>query len=102
MDASPTKVWLIKHRADSQWKWLYDLAYGKRPSEEIYDVRKDPDMVMNLANEPACAQQKTEMGQRLIKMLTEAKDPRVSDDIVFEKPPFIEPVNGKAKKPQGK
>ena len=39
MDASPTKAWLILHGNDPQWKSYFDRAFGKRPAEELYDLR---------------------------------------------------------------
>ena len=34
-DAGPTKAWLVGQRDNPQWKPLFDLAYGKRPREEL-------------------------------------------------------------------
>jgi N-sulfoglucosamine sulfohydrolase len=103
MDASPTKAWLVAHRNESQWQWHYDLAFGKRPGEELYDVRKDPDQVKNLAEDPAYVEIKSQLAARLMKTLTEAKDPRVvGDGKTFDRPPFtgdFEQVKpGKARK----
>lgn len=94
MDASPTKTWLIAHRNDTEWKAHFDLAFAKRPSEELYDIRKDPDQVKNVADDPAYAAIKTQLSQRLLKTLAEAQDPRViGDGQTFEKPPFTDPEN---------
>lgn len=102
MDASPTKAWLIAHQNDSQWKWHYDHAFGKRPGEELYDVKNDPDQVKNLAADPSYAKQKQELSARLMKLLTEAQDPRVvGDGKTFDRPPFSDlppDAAGKAKK----
>lgn len=100
MDASPTKAWLVAHRDDPKWKWHYELAFGKRPGEELYDLSKDPDQVHNVAGDPAYAKQKQEMSERLMKLLVSAGDPRVSGDgETFDRPPFSDPVEaqGKAK-----
>ena len=43
MDAAPTKAWLVAHRHDPEWKWHYSYAFGKRPAEELYECRTDPD-----------------------------------------------------------
>jgi uncharacterized sulfatase len=89
MDAGPTKAWLIAHREDPQWKWHYDLAFGKRPAEELYDVRQDPDEVRNLAADPKYAAVKSELSRRLISSLVAAKDPRLTGDgLTFDRPPF--------------
>lgn len=89
MDASPTKAWLVAHRNDPRWKWHYDYAFAKRPAEELYDLRKDPDQVTNLAADPARADTRRELSERLMKVLTAAADPRVTGaGDTFDKPPF--------------
>ncbi|MSU23561.1 MAG: sulfatase [Opitutus sp.] len=103
MDASPTKAWLIAHHDDPKWKWHFDFAFGKRPGEELYDLRKDPDQINNVAAAPAYAVVKAELAQRLMKTLTDAKDPRVTGDgQTFERPPYTdlddEPGAGRQKK----
>ena len=41
-DAGPTKAWLVNRRNDPKWKAYFDHAYGKRPREELFDLKKDP------------------------------------------------------------
>ncbi len=96
MDGSPTKAWLVQHRHEAKGKWFYDLAFGKRQSEELYDLSKDPDMVHNVANNAKYAKVKDRMSADLMKKLKDAHDPRVSDDVIFEKPPY---TNGPKEKP---
>lgn len=105
MDASPTKAWMVLHRNDSQWKWLYDFAFGKRPAEELYDLSKDPDMVINIAKEEGYAKKKAEMEAELMQRLKAAHDPRLSEDVPFEKSPYTdagEQQGGKKGKGKGK
>jgi N-sulfoglucosamine sulfohydrolase len=91
MDASPTKAWVVAHRNDPEWKRFYDLAFAKRPAEELYDVRSDPDQVKNLAADPAFAAKKKALGDRLVKILRDAGDPRVTGaGDTFDKPPFTD------------
>ena len=91
MDASPTKAWLIWHREDPKWKWLSDFAFGKRPGEELYDLRKDPHEIHNVAADPAYAAEKEKFAAQLMKTLTDAGDPRVTGDgQTFERPPFTD------------
>jgi N-sulfoglucosamine sulfohydrolase len=93
MDASPTKAWLVHQFGGEDWEWHYNYAFGKRPGEELYDLRKDPDEIANCADDPAYAAKKGELSTQLMKVLTEAKDPRVVDDpIPFEHPPFTDPA----------
>jgi arylsulfatase A-like enzyme len=89
MDAGPTKAWLIAHRNDPKWKWHYNYALGKRPAEELYDLRNDPDQIRNVADTPGLASVKRELADRLTATLREAGDPRVVEaDCRFERPPF--------------
>ena len=49
-DASPTKAWMIYNRAKEDVKPLFELAFGKRPYEELYDLKNDPDHMNNEAH----------------------------------------------------
>lgn len=99
MDASPTKAWLYAHRNDPSWQWHIQYAFGKRPAEELYDLSKDPDQVKNVAEDPAYAAVRAEMAQRLMKILTDAGDPRVVEkDCRYDRPPFTDVTPPKKKK----
>jgi len=92
MDASPAKAWIIQHRNEPEWKWYFDIAFGKRPSEELYDRKKDPDMVNNLAGNPRYDSIKKKLSGRLMKELKKAGDPRIAEQPPrFERPPFTLP-----------
>ncbi len=96
MDASPTKAWLVQHRNDSQWQWHYNYAFGKRPAEELYDLRTDPHQVKNLAGSKEYEDARKAQADQLSKLLTEAGDPRlVEKEPRFEKPPYTDGVNRK-------
>ena len=96
MDAGPTKAWLVAHRNDPEWKWHYDYAFGKRPAEELYDLTKDPEQISNLAGNPEYAKALKAQGDRLMKILTEAGDPRVVDrECRFDRPPFSDLEKGR-------
>jgi uncharacterized sulfatase len=104
MDSSPAKAWLIAHRNDSQYKWHFDYAFAKRPQEELYDLRKDPDATINLATEASFAAKKAEMAAELMAKLKAVGDPRVTQDPVpFELPPFtLDTKSGEGGKKKGK
>ena len=97
MDASPTKAWLVRQYGEEDWEWHYNYAFGHRPAEELYDLRSDPDQAVNLADEPAYAVRKRALAAQLLKILTEAKDPRVlGDGGTFDRPPYTDlPTEGK-------
>lgn len=91
-DAGPTKAWLVTHRDDPQWKPYFDRAYGKRPGEELYDLRKDPHQMRNVATHPSYAGIADELRERLLGELRRTGDPRLVDDgEFFETPPMAGP-----------
>ncbi len=93
MDASPTKEWIVAHRADPEGKLFFEHAFGPRPGEELYDLRQDPDQMHNVAAFPAYAKTKNELAALLMERLTAAHDPRVTGDgTTFDKPPFSGPL----------
>jgi len=96
MDAGPAKAWLIAHRNETEWKWHYDFAFGKRPAEELYDLRTDPEQIKNVAGEKEQQETRKRLADQLTKILTDAGDPRlVEKDCRFEKPPFTDPSPAK-------
>ena len=79
-DGGPTKSYIIKNRdKDAEHKRAYDLCFAKRPAEELYDVRKDPCQLNNLATNPEYQKILRDMGAQLQKRLEELNDPRAAD-----------------------
>jgi N-sulfoglucosamine sulfohydrolase len=100
MDASPTKAWLVAHRNVAEWKWHYAYAFAKRPAEELFDLRSDPDQIKNVADDPAYADAKKRLAAQLMKTLTGAGDPRLTGDgETFERPPFTDDTRPASRKP---
>jgi uncharacterized sulfatase len=92
MDASPAKAWLVAHRHDLHGKAFFERAFAKRPGEELYDLRSDPQQTNNVAGEVSHLVEKSAMARRLLKVLHEARDPRVTGDgSKFDRSPFTDP-----------
>ena len=72
--ASPTKDVMIEQK-DANAR-LFELAFGKRPREELYDCRKDPQQLRNLASDPAYKATLRELSDRLTSHLKATGDPR--------------------------
>ncbi len=90
-DASPTKAWLIEQRFAPEWQPYYEAAFGKRPAEELYDLRRDPHQTLNLAGRPEYAKVRRQLSRRLMEELRRAGDPRVTGDGgAFDRPPFTD------------
>ena len=92
-DDSPTKSLVIEHRDDPQFRRFYQLAFEKRPAEELYDLRKDPDQLHNVAGQPEYAETQRRLADRLRKELEATADPRVlGDGVPFDTYPYRRPV----------
>ncbi len=92
LDASPTKAWIATRRGEPGNEKYFDFAFGRRPAEELYDLREDPHQVTNVANNPEHARTKGELSARLMSVLKQTGDPRViGDGKTFERPPFVVP-----------
>ena len=102
-DAGPAKAWLVGQRNNSQWRALFNLAYGKRPREELYDLKSDPHQVVNVAADPNYAKVRADLQQRLMDELRRTGDPRLVDDgRFFETPPLAGPVAEEQPRPRKK
>jgi arylsulfatase A-like enzyme len=92
-DAGPTKAWLVTHRDDPKWKPFFDRAYGRRPREELFDLKSDPHQMRNVAADPKQAKVVAELRERLLAELARTSDPRLVDDgRYFETPPLAGPI----------
>jgi arylsulfatase A-like enzyme len=92
-DAGPTKAWFVGARKSPEWSAQFDKFYGRRPMFELYDLRKDPDEMNNVAEDPAYAAIRKEMTERLFAILRETGDPRMLEDgKYFETPPLAGPL----------
>jgi len=88
-DASPTKAWIIENRKPETEKY-FQFAFGKRPKEELFDIKKDPFQIDNLADDPNYHEIKNRLRDQLLTELKATGDPRVTGDgQTFEKMPYI-------------
>jgi len=88
IDASPSKAWMVEHRNDPGMAGIVELAWGKRPAEELYDLKKDPHQMVNVAASPEYAELKAKLRAQLMAELVANQDPRLDND-AFDKPPYL-------------
>jgi len=94
IDHGPTKMWMIHHRGEEDVTPLFELGFGKRPQEELYDLRNDPHYMNNVANDSEYEQIRADLNSRLMALLQEQNDPRVTESPPrFEQPPFAGPLD---------
>ena len=92
--AAATKPWNILFCFADDWG-RYDYAFGKRPGEQLFDLRNDPDQTVNIAADPKYAKTRADMEQRLMGELERTGDPRlVEGGKFFETPPMSGPLTG--------
>ena len=75
-DRSITKDYMMAHHDDPEIQPLYQLAFGKRPAEELYDLSRDPHQMKNVAGDVAYRKIKNELAERLQRRLETGGDPR--------------------------
>ena len=77
-DNGPTKTYMVENKdKDELHQMLYDLSFGKRPAEELYDCRKDPEQLVNLSDDEDYATIREELSALLMEQLEATGDPRV-------------------------
>ena len=90
-DNGPTKTYMVNNRdKDAHHRKLYDLAFAKRPADELYDLKKDPGQLNNVAADPAYASTVSELKKRLLTELRKTGDPRITGKGPdFDKFPYL-------------
>lgn len=90
MDASPTKTWVILNgRQGSAWRGHFDRAFGLRLEEELYDLKQDPHQIHNVAGQADYKDAKAALSERLMTILRETGDPRITEvPVRYEIPPY--------------
>lgn len=85
VDGGPTKTEILKSRKRLETAFYWELSFGKREAEELYNITKDRECLDNLVNSPKYKEIYTQMKLELIEQLTSQNDPRiVADEDVFD------------------
>jgi arylsulfatase A-like enzyme len=78
VDGGPTKAFILDNRNDPKVKPFFDLGFEKRPPEELYDLKKDPYNINNVADATEYANVKKELSARLMQWMQQENDPRAN------------------------
>ena len=86
IDDCPTKTYIIENYEDEYINRFFKLAHDKRSEFELYNIKKDPDCLNNLARKPKFVFIEEEMKGELLQELRRSNDPRVvgPDKEVFD------------------
>ncbi len=72
----PTKMEMLVNKHEEKMKPLFELSFGKRPAEELYDLNKDPHQMNNIAQASESRKVLKELSSKLTEHLKETGDPR--------------------------
>ncbi len=75
IDNGPTKLFMFQQRNDPRFRRLFELAFEKRPAEELYDLERDPDQLKNVAGEARYAAVKRVLAEQFMSELRRSGDP---------------------------
>jgi hypothetical protein len=90
---SPTMNWIVMNRDNPDNAKYYTWTFSKRPKEELYDLRSDPEQLNNVASNIAYAKHKVSLRNQLLAILKKVGDPRViGDGGTFDRPPYVYPL----------
>ncbi|RAV28933.1 sulfatase family protein [Sinomicrobium soli] len=72
----PAKFYILKNKDKPSARKAFDLAFAKRPADELYDIKNDPYQLHNLAADPEYAALKDSLLSRMVTYLRSTGDPR--------------------------
>ncbi|MFW5773596.1 MAG: sulfatase [Tangfeifania sp.] len=76
-DGSPTKTYILDTRRKKGVMEFWQLNFGKRPVEELYNIDDDPYCMNNLADVENFDDIKKKLADEMTKRLKEQNDPRI-------------------------
>lgn len=90
-DGSPMKTQILKMRRDGTNQTWWQLNFGKRSAEELYQVTKDEDCINNLATSGTHSTTKKHLRDLMMLDLKRHGDPRMfGNGKVFDAYPFYD------------
>ncbi|QDU59268.1 Arylsulfatase [Planctomycetes bacterium Pan216] len=91
-DPSPSLGEVLARWNDPVERRFYDQAFARRPAEELYDLRADPDQLVNVAAESSHATARKRLSKSLSAYQRETNDPwLVGDGAYFKTAPTFRP-----------
>jgi len=76
-DGSPTKTLILNMKRSGRSDYFWDLSFGKRPEEELYNIISDPECINNLVGNPDFESVKKSLSSQLEEELIQQGDPRI-------------------------
>ncbi len=93
-DGSPTKTEILNSRRMGVDKRLWKLNFGKRPTEEFYNIKTDPFCMHNLANDMSVSTLKMQLQTEMTNKLVQQNDLRMQGfGHLYEAHPFTRNID---------
>jgi len=90
----PAKFNILLYKDDPKIKQSFDLAFAKRPAEELFDIVNDPDQMHNLAYDNNYKKVKEELSTKMVTYLKETNDPReTGGKIIWDKTDYFSEID---------
>lgn len=102
IDASPTKHFLMSRAGQAAFPGQTELCLGKRPAEELYNLRSDPYQLRNLAKSEAAKAILARHRDRLEAVLHGEGDPRIDGKDPWQSYAYHRPVAQRQDPPPSK
>ena len=80
VDPGPAKQWMRENAETGEHADLFRLAFGRRASEELYDLWTDPEQMENVAYDERYAMDRNRLAKQLTTGLRKSGDPRFGKD----------------------
>lgn len=80
VDNGPTKTLILDRREERGIRQYFRLAFAKRPADELYDLRDDPEQIENVAEDPRYAAERQRLRTELDRWMRDTADPRATED----------------------
>jgi uncharacterized sulfatase len=80
IDSSPSKEFLIDHQNEKEIAPFFRAAVDKRSEYELFDLKNDPDCMINLVENSSYTDVVMEMKARLTKKLISTRDSRLGEN----------------------
>ena len=89
-DKGASKDFILQNAHTDAVHPYFLLAFGRRPAEELYDMENDPEQLHNLASDPALAETKRALAERMANHLRATHDPRQRGEAPWDSYPFTD------------
>jgi arylsulfatase A-like enzyme len=96
-DDGPSKAYILEHRMDPALRPFFERAFAKRPADELYDLKNDPDQLKNVASDTKYKKELESFKKQLAEWQVATGDPRSAHGhpVIFDQYPYYgPPVSG--------